>query len=185
MKAYKEIVNRYYKYVTETFSSGNAGSVTGYHWHTRDGWYGAYYTCANPTVLKSVNITIGWTDTASFQQGLVCNLQAQGSNDYSTWTTIKNWGDRSGRGTSHVLDCSENTTAYKYFRFYAENGGWESNDSCDVASVEYVGTDTVVQEVTAEDDYDFIVEGGAYYVPVINDTYYAVKSYEKGQYYGN
>lgn len=77
---------------------------------------------------------------SSFSTGYVCNIQLQGSNDKSSWKTIKNWGDRAGCNSWHTLDCSTNTSYYNYYRFYAENGGWAYEDALKVSHIEYKGT---------------------------------------------
>ena len=184
MKAIKENVIHYYKYITNGYNSGNAGGMYHYWDEYRAGATCAYITLSYPTNIDYLILKIGnWTN--EFHEGYVCNIQLQGSNNNSNWTTVKNWGDRRGCGTTHTLDCSETTSEYLYYRFYAENGGWAYNDALSVASVEYHGTYITTQQVPEGEPYDYTINGVKTFLTEDNDKYYAIKSYEKGQYYGN
>ena len=79
---------------------------------------------------------------------------------------------------------SNNTTAYKYFKLNVRNGGWAYEDALQIRNLHLYGQMRSTVEGTAS-DYDYKIEGGKTYIVKENDTYKAIKSYTKGQYYGN
>ena len=184
MRALFDKETHYYKYIHNSYSSGNAGGMYHYWDEYRAGATCAVKQMSNPTIITSVVMQIGaWTN--EFHDGYVCNIQLQGSQNNSSWVTIHNWGDRRGCNSWHTLDCSENKTPYYYYRFYAENGGWAYNDALSVASVEYRGYYTTISEVQAGQPFDYKIDVGNVKVIIEEDIYKASKSFYKiKQYYG-
>lgn len=184
MKAIFDKETHYYKYIYTDYSSGNAGGM--YHYWDE---YRAGATCAvkqmpQPMIITSVVMQIGaWTN--EFHDGYVCNIHIQASQDNINWVNVKAFGDRSGCNTWHTLDMSDNTTAYNYYRFYAENGGWAYNDALSVASVEYKGYYKTINEVQEGEPYDYKIDVGNVLAVQDENIYKMLKTYEKGQYYGN
>lgn len=89
---------------------------------------------------------------------------------------------------------SENTTYnntnlptndyYQYYTLFCNNGGWSHEDALHLKNVYISGQARTVTEGTPI-DYDYKVLTGKTFLVKENDIYKALKSYEKGQYYGN
>jgi len=77
---------------------------------------------------------------------------------------------------------------YQYFVLYLENGGGAYEDKVTIAGLSCAGVSRTVTDGT-ESDYDYKIETGDTYLLKRTenniDKYYALKSWEKGQYYGN
>jgi hypothetical protein len=87
------------------------------------------------------------------------------------------------------LTINDNTEYHKYYRIYNPNGyNWTSSvgTSHPPTSITITATqkDVTIVEGT-ESDYDFYKDTYTYSLIKQNNTYKAIKSYEKGQYYGN
>lgn len=109
----------------------------------------------------------------------------QGSNDGTNWTTIGTAPD-TGEGQKVTVDMSSNTTSYKYFKLNVRNGGWAYEDALSIYGLKLFGKMRSTAEGTSS-DYDYKIEGGKTYIVKEENVrkYYAIKSYTKGEYYGN
>ena len=104
----------------------------------------------------------------------------QASNDNSSWTNI-------GTVVSDITPQALRTVTvdapdyYKYYRLYIT--GWTAT----TAFMSRVAMIAVVPSVTegTEEDYDFYVDKFQPCVVENIQVYKAIKSYERGQYYGN
>lgn len=213
MKAYKETVNRYYKYVwgyfddfvqTPLSGNGNLGgdswAVTGWGGNyagspylavkPQTGTYSAYSKGGQPAVTINMytpkpTIITSFTYSATWNAG-GAYITLRGSNDNSTWTVLS---PQTWRALGSQTVSIENSTPFQYYLLDVLTTGGGTNDGVNVSNVQLIGKEysRKAQEVTAEDEYDFVIEGGKYYIVenTENDKYYAIKSYEKGQYYGN
>ena len=73
---------------------------------------------------------------------------------------------------------------YQYYTLYFMNEGYSYNDRVDIQQIKLTGTTRTTIESSAS-DYDYKVLTGKTFLVKENDIYKALKSYEKGQYYGN
>ena len=128
-------------------------------------WYWLSWYNPNPIMLKGLTI---YNSESTY---VVKAYKIQGSNDNSNWTDIVTGTNTNTTELgSWQIDMSNNTTSYPYFRIYCQ-----PNNSTSMQISEIQINAKAVVESTAE-DYDF-------YEDV--DIYKALKTYEKGQYYGN
>lgn len=121
-------------------------------------------TFYNPQKICVTNINItGWTDS-NWQ---VKNCVLSGSNDGISWEQISTYNDAF---ISYNWALS-NTNYYKYYKI-----DWVRNGSYGLLWREITLTATVeIVEESTEQDYDFYID---------SNKYLAIKSYERGQYYG-
>lgn len=110
-------------------------------------------------------------------------ITIQGSNNGSDWTDLQTWTSNS-YVANFTVDLSSNLEYYNYYRFYITNRAYynSSNAYLMIQEISMTGTQTVE---STESDYDFYVDKDIYKIVKQNNTYKAIKSYMKGQYYGN
>jgi hypothetical protein len=103
-----------------------------------------------------------------------------GSNDGINFIKLIQTGlQASNRYTSII----PNINYYPCYRFYASPNGGYDEDEIDIRDVYFSGVERVINEGTAQ-DYDFYVDIPKTKIWEINNQYKALKSWEKGQYYG-
>lgn len=189
MKAYKEKINHYYKYVMDYLpfdqpapisslggsSFGCTGYATGgnqsgspqaatypnkgsFYCYEKGGqpgmWF--YYYTPSPTKISGVQFHYSWGGRGVY-------AAFYGSNTNGNWTTLvpqRPCGD----GTTTLS--FENETPYQYYHLYLLTPGGGSGDGMSTSNIRLYGTEykQTTVEVTAEDEYDFIVEGIKTYV---------------------
>ena len=130
----------------------------------------------NPTLITSFTYSAVWT----WAGGVHTSFFA--SNDNNNWATLYP-STYLGEGTQTIN--LTNSTRYKYYKLNVQTTGGGSHDGINISGVRLFGTERTVEKGT-ENDYDFTRT-----TQIINaiknaeNKLFAVKSYEKGQYYGN
>lgn len=130
----------------------------------------------NPTLITSFTYSAVWARAG------VVRVTFYGSNTNDNWTTLYPLTNLA-EGTQTVT--ITNSTRYKYYKLNVQTTGGGSHDGINISGVRLFGTERTVKEGT-ENDYDFTRT-----TQIINaiknaeNKLFAVKSYEKGQYYGN
>lgn len=83
----------------------------------------------NPQALKITSLTIQfYGGTRIAKTGTI-----DGSNNGSSWTTIKSW-DNTNKDTTYTINMSNNTNYYKYYRINV-TGGWNPGYACGIIEV--------------------------------------------------
>lgn len=214
MKAHAEIERKYYKYVIvesvfvrpNLSSNGTLGgenfAVTSYTFPWT-GKAGAYYmfdgktsTQCNSTAHRGTGYVIWYNPKPLKVTNVVCgagysgdwfDVTFSGSDDGTNWIDIA-YFDHGVR-----TDCPVNSpNFYKYWRMY-NNTGFHHDGSGyggGISEVYITGIEKVESIVESDEtDYDFYKDAisTSLIKKIENDTdeYFAIKSYEKGQYYGN
>lgn len=147
-------------------------------WQT---WGAIDFYLPKPTRITNIQITC--PNTGASEGGALYNVTVYAGNSKgSTSVTLKSIGTI-GVGSTYTGE-STDTGYYQYFRIYFTNGGWAYQDRTNISNIKFAGVTREVGEGTAS-DYDYKIEGGKTYIVKENDIYKAIKSYTKGQYYGN
>lgn len=201
MKAYKETVRTYYKYVYDAFSqpvlsaNGTIGEnafavepsaqLSGYEGYkafddtTSTFWApvsatnpaGQYIIIYNPNELNITSIDM--RNRSDSANNAITSGIIYGSNDGTSWTEITTFTNSvSTAGGTWLIDLSGNTDYYKYYKLYISTGGYSSNRSCGLAEVSITATERTAEESTSS-DYDFYVDTDEYKVVKDNNTYKA------------
>lgn len=157
----------------------NAELSNYYIWHLFDGsqstLWGARlsdnpeFTFYNPTAIKVTNLTMA-NSTSYFATGGT----VQGSNDNSTWTSIKTWTNSNiAPNATWDIDLSSNSTAYKYYKVTITSGSGYLIyiRNCQItASITITSTNEIAFfQNFSNDRYSYTLtpqnaSGGAYYV---------------------
>ena len=215
MKAYGKIIRKYYKYEDITFvqppltsdgvlggdrfavyATTNGGSPdfgrgtawgaaypqTGsYNTYSKGGAPTTWYTLYTPlpTLITSCSFHAVWGNYADSYM----YITFESSTDNSNWVTLY------PRTTLHEGDQTltfTNTTRYNYYRLTVGTTGGGNHDGILLSQVQLIGQERTVTAGT-ENDYDFYKDVDATFLYKTNTPtkYYAFKSWEKGQYYGN
>lgn len=212
MKAVAEKVRKYYKYVSmeedwvrPNLSSngtlgGNSFACGGSYYHPSsgnnaiyslfDGNTGTGCTCTayngggyiifyNPEPIKVTSIK----NDHIWYGGDWRDVTISGSNNGSDWTNLGYFN----HGLTTACDIA-NPQYFKYYKLY-NNSGFGADGSgyggglTELFITAKIGGTKIIE--TDETDYDFYKDVYEYSLIKENDTYKAIKSYEKGQYYGN
>lgn len=209
MKAVKEKVRKYYKYVYEPWTqpgltangtmggsspSASASSVHGSYdgqpWRAfngmgtgSSGW--ASNNVAPPQWIMFYNPTAFCLQSFTITNRAHCwtSFILQVSNDGSNFTGIESYNnDNLVTDSSWTKTVSiENQNMYKYYRFYITSTS--TSTDTDVKQIELFGSIRSIADGT-EQDYDFYKDVPIYKIIKQNDIYKAPRSWEKGQYYG-
>ena len=201
MKAIFDKETHYYKYVdTEwtqpTLTGDNVyinnflvtGSYAAYYPNTGyagiyvdegQGWITLYMQFNKPFVAKkfTFHTQTGW-GAASGAYAITYSY----SDDNQNWFTLGTSPD-TPEGQTATIDMSSNNTPHQFYRLSVRNGGWAYEDALNIDNLHLYGNIREIAEGSA-DDYDYKIEVGKTSIVKENDTYKAIKSYTKGQYYG-
>lgn len=210
MKAVKEIVRKYYKYIYEAWTqpiltaNGTIGedsfacnqssawnSLYAYKafandsnmWHSGDGPLPHWLEWYNPKPLKIMGITLK-VGNSSTNPDLPSVYEIQNSSDGINWNTVYSATNTATTvPTTLVVDLSttENNCA-KYWRYVVISVKGRNYGNC--SEISLTATQQEIIETT-EQDYDFYKDIPIYKVVEENNIYKAPRSWEKGQYYGN
>lgn len=198
MKAKKEVVRKYYKYVDTAWTQpiltangtmgGNSFACTAssywsvyYPWFVfaggNPGYGSAWFTTTTPSTydwyspeaIKITNIRIkNYTDVIT--EGTVL-----GSNDYSNWTTIKAFtNDITTAQAEWEIDLSDNTNLYKYHRINITKG---SPTSCGIGRMYLTAYTRTIAPGTSS-DYDFYKDEDEYKLSEVTERNYYKYVYE-------
>ena len=215
MKAYWEDNTKYYKYVYTDWSQptlttdgtfGSSDMAVALNFGGNTSQYGTAYKCFTPNTdfagfycneyqswmevqmyfnkpLRIKTITFNTPDSRTSQSGAMTN-------------TVLYAGNSKGSHSIEYLTISEKIYGtytnnnvpdegyYQYYTLYFMNEGYSHNDRVDIQQIKLTGTARTAIESSAS-DYDYKVLTGKTFLVKENDIYKALKSYEKGQYYGN
>lgn len=93
-----------------------------------------------------------------------------------------------GAGAEWTVDMSDNTQYCDYYQIYCTGGQYGGSASTSLAEL-YITATQRIPVPSDESDYDFYEDVDVYELVKrtkdSKDTYYAIKSFEKGQYHGN
>lgn len=202
MKAVKEIVRKYYKYIYEAWtqpvltSNGTIGVDDFAVWATAErSSYPAYYaiigrgwvsnTSTKPCIYEFYNKTpigvsnITWKNNNDGNYNITGG-QFQCSIDGENWVDLGAFDNNGSANATRRLDIS--TPVYcRYYRFYVTRA---TGDEVIISNLLITALQQNIFDGTP-DDYDFYKDIPIYKVIKENDTYKAPRSWEKGQYYGN
>ena len=153
-----------------------------YVWHLFDNnantvWVGLSnsnpsFTFYNPTAIKAKKITLTNYIAAYVPTGGT----VQGSNDNSTWTSIKNWtNSTTTAGASWDIDLSTNSNSYKYYKVTVtsvyNSGVYVYLTKCNITASITISTTNEIAffQNFSNDRYSYTLtpqnaSGGAYYV---------------------
>lgn len=194
MKAYKETVRKYYKFVYSTFeqpaltsdgkmggsswavscSGGNRGtSYTAFYPQT--GSYGAYAKGGQPQVWLNMytpkpTIITSFQYTATWQSGNVY-VALKASLDGVNWLNLYSKTPLALGTQAVTLD---NNVAFQYYQLNIQTTGGGTNDGVDVSGVRLFGQNRVVENSTV-DNYDYYVDVQKFSAPKIDGKYYCSK----------
>lgn len=190
MKAYKQTVIKYHKYIENegslpTFTSASQASsgVNGVSVSPADIW-SAIGTSYNTKVANSDNAYYtfdfegGAKITSLTYQGYVVanslpRARCYGIEAYDE--TTQQWVSLSSEiiETTLTTITLDNNTFYKQYRINLKGSEVGTYASMGVVTVNMGGTFRTLQE-TDETDYDYFVESEVYYLPKINNKYYGI-----------
>lgn len=158
--------------------------LAGFYCDEWQSWMEVRMYFPNPTRIKT--ITFNNPDNRTDQSGpLVGTTLFAGDYAGSREVTYLSIGTVTGTYTNNNVPSNG---YYKYYTIYFKNKGSAYNDRADIRKIQVSGVERTVIEGTPE-DYDYKVDGGR--VSLIKETingtnkFKALKSYKKGQYYGN
>lgn len=214
MKAYWEDNTKYYKYVytdwtqptlTSDGAFGSSEMAVALNFGSNNSQYGTAYKCFTPNTdlagfycdeyqswmevqmyfnnpLRIKTITFTTPDTRTSQSGAMTDtiLYAGNSKGAHGLVYLNIGGKIYGTYTNN--DVPDNGY-YQYYTLYFKNEGRSYNDRVDVEKIKITGTARTSIESSAS-DYDYKVLAGKTFLVKENDIYKAIKTYEKGQYYG-
>lgn len=130
----------------------------------------------NPTLITSFTYKAVWNMAGSVRTSFFA------SNDNTSWDTLYP-STYLAEGTQTIN--LTNTTRYKYYKLNVQTTGGGNHDGINISGVRIIGTERTVEEGT-ENDYDFTTTVQTIIaIKNAENKIFAVKSYEKGQYYGN
>lgn len=132
-----------------------------------------FYEFYNPEPLKVTQVT--WNNAGNWYN--FTGGTFEGSTDGITWQTLGNIDSDNGTTSLRVIDISQ-PNYYKYYRWDVTSisrSSYNQTSDGQMSNIKIYATQEAVAEGSSE-DYDF-------YEDV--QIYKAVKSYERGQYYGN
>lgn len=139
-----------------------------------------------PNPLRITTITFNNPDTRTNENGAMVGTTLF-AGDYigSRQQTYLSIGKIYGTYTNNEVP---DNGYYQYYSIYFKNEGTAYNDRVEIRRIQVSGIERITTEGTPS-DYDYMIEGGKSFIikETINgiDVYKALKSYEKGQYYGN
>lgn len=140
------------------------------------GWY-------NPNLLKMESLTIRNSTTDSQYNYWVRSGELQYSNDNINWFTEQAFTNTvSGKGAYWTINV-DNPVFSRYKRLYITAAG--SHNRPIIANIQFNNAIELLPVESTEADYDYYKDVNTYSVVKQNNIYKAIKSYEKGQYYGN
>lgn len=199
MKAYKETIRTYYKYVYDSFSQPvlSANGTIGENafavlpsaqdnsypcWKAFDNntstfWCTAAKTLANQNIVMynpvQLNVTgISITNKNNNNAAITAGT-VYGSDDNLNWNELTTFTNSVTTALSvWSIDLSGNTEYYKYYKLAITSSGGASNNRGAITEVSLTATERTVEESTSS-DYDFYIDTYNYKAYEKNGTYKA------------